>query len=277
MGKKASVADVLAEGKERLEASKEPSSSSKRPVRDVAMNAKLPGGLTLKGFMAKHGVDYEEAAAIYKAYTRDVAADDLKIAKYGLPSPPVPTPARGKTPASAVQKGSKADLDEQQMVEAEASTKSKKRSKEPAEESIPSGASKKTKRKDKQPLDTEALDEPEEAVAAKAKPVKRVLFVDEVAHVDDEALPAPKTRVSRKRAPHGSGKADEGGTMAIADASPPTTYRRLNANPDITAPSTPGPSILKRNMYLNFVSKNGFLEVTSTNQHYFLTSNAMSI
>ena len=108
MGKKSSLAEVLAEGKERLEASRS-SSSSSPPVRDVPMNAKLPGGLTLKGFMKKNGVDYAEAAAIYKAYTADVEADELKIAKYGLPSAPVATPARAK--------GSKPALDDQ-VVEA---------------------------------------------------------------------------------------------------------------------------------------------------------------
>ena len=242
MGKKASLSEVLAEGKERLEAAKaskasKSSSSASPPVRDVPMNAKLPGGITLKGYMKQHGIDYQEAAAIYKAYTADVAADELKIARYGLPSAPVDTPARAKT--TAVAKKSR-PAPEEQIVEAEATNKS-------------SVTSKKAKRKaeDSEPLH----DEP--------KPVKRVLFAGDVA--EHEALPAPRTRVSSKRP--GTGATNEGAeeATAIAVASPGANYRRKNATDDMEAPSTPGPSILKRKLYLNFISKDYFLDATSTN------------
>ena len=170
MGKKGGLHDVLAKGKEALEAARETPVPSPR----VSLNAKLPGGLTLKGFMAQNNITREEAERIYEAYTKMDAEDEKKIALRGLPA---------TTPASASGPKSKA---EKEKPEKPSSSTSKKRAKESTE----AVTDKKLK------LDVV----PFVADPAPRKSVKRVLFADELA-VDEAANTPPKqlTRASKKR------------------------------------------------------------------------------
>ena len=112
MGKK-SINEVLAHGKALQKALKESgekgesAGSAEDPEYPVPLNSKLPGGLTLKGFMKKQGVSYEEACRIYHAYQDHAAEEEDKLQKrkavHG--DRPVATPARGAPKAAARAKG----------------------------------------------------------------------------------------------------------------------------------------------------------------------------
>ena len=185
MGKKASLNDVLAKGKAKHQKAAEERRSANPglpAVMDVPLGTKLPGGLTLKGFMKKHTVSYEEAVRVYKAFSEAAEIDDKKIAKYGLPTP-VPTPARAgkKLPKG---KGS-----------------------EPEDAEDPAGSKASSKRKAKQQLALED-EEPEEPQVAsksskKAKPVAEEGDVKPVKRALSFATPekdiAPLSRATKKR------------------------------------------------------------------------------
>ena len=62
MGKKAGINDILAKGKALHKAIKEnPPAKELPPEHAVPLTAKLPGGITLQGFMKKNSLTYEEA------------------------------------------------------------------------------------------------------------------------------------------------------------------------------------------------------------------------
>ena len=220
MGKKGGLHDVLAKGKEALEAARETPVPSPR----VSLNAKLPGGLTLKGFMAQNNITREEAERIYEAYTKMDAEDEKKIALRGLPA---------TTPASASGPKSKA---EKEKPEKPSSSTSKKRAKESTE----AVTDKKLK------LDVV----PFVPNPAPRKSVKRVLFADELA-VDEAANTPPKqlTRASKKRPPN-----HEEAKIHRSNANPEL------ATPT-SSPARPG--ILKRGWLLGFACRYCLLQFCS--------------
>ena len=186
MGKKASLNEVLAKGKAKNKKAAEARNLANPglpAVMDVPLTTRLPGGLTLKGFMKKHEVCYEEAVRVYQAFSEVAEIDDKNIAKYGLPTP-VPTPARAgkKLPTG---KGSDP---------------------EDAEDPAASKASSKRKAKQQLALEDEEPEEPQVASKSskKAKPVAEEGDVKPVKRALSFATPekdiAPLSRATKKRA-----------------------------------------------------------------------------
>ena len=170
----------------------------------VPLKSKLPNGLTIKEFMKQNGVTREEATSIYCACMKAEAAERKKIKLHG-PSH-APEDEKPEKPSS-----------------------SKKRT----PESNKAESGKRAKVGDEN-LGVVPYVEP--------KPVKRVLFADEV-----ENTTTPLTRASKKRPP-----SDEEAKI-----------HRSNANPEIsTPPDTPARAgILKRGWLLGFACRYCLLQL----------------
>ena len=193
MGKKDSLHQVLAKGKALHKAMKDGKQCTVDDVpegRKVAMNARLPGGLTLKGLMDRDSLSYAEAVSVYHAY-KDYAAEELEKVSNGTKKRPVATPARAT--ANEETKESKKKKKQEALAAEEAADKPKKSKKknqpeEEPEDSKPSssgrakkGAQKPKKGSVKNDHDEEDLAEeeeeeeeeeecPEPAPKSKAKP-----------------------------------------------------------------------------------------------------------
>ena len=97
---KGGINEALAKGKAFNKAVKDMKSLSEEPEEmpdfPVPLSSTLPGGLTLKGFMKKHGISYAEACRVYHAYTAYADEEAEKLKKREPETRPVATPARGK-------------------------------------------------------------------------------------------------------------------------------------------------------------------------------------
>ena len=206
----------------------------------VPLTAKLPGGVTLKGFMKAKNITYEEAVVIYNAYTSMADLEEKKEAKTARPVATAARAApkrasRNPTPEQAAEAEPEEPAEEAEADEppAPVTTKASKRKLEEPK------AARKSNKKPVVQQEPEVPEAPEAPTAPKAKPVKRTLvFADEEA----DATPPP-VRISKKRAL----------TDAEAKTSETMNPKRSNAIPEIATPSPSPRGILKKQWNLVFI------------------------
>ena len=205
MGKK-SINEVLAHGKalnRAVKKSRESTGSEEVPEYPVPLNSKLPGGLTLKGFMKKQGVSYEEACRIYHAYQDHAAEEEDKLSKRKAAhgDRPVATPARGVPKAKGKSKATSKSEKTPDATPAPAEP-------EPAE--TPETSNPKKKRSPKGKEVEEEVEAPEPSKGNKKKkadgtepaekPPKKRSKAKEAEEADEPTEPAQKPANKRSKA-----------------------------------------------------------------------------
>ena len=244
MVKKGDLHEKLAAGKALNKALKETKAktaaseaAAPEPEIKVPLNAKLPGGMTLKGYMAKHGLSYSEAATVYEAFTSYSMEEDAKLkarqANHG-DGPEEETTARPvATPARAVPKGKEKPVEEEPSGSAESSKASKKK------------VSKAPKRKALEEEAEATAEEPSAETsckAAKAKkatpsskpPKKTPSEAEQPAVVDAAPLTSePGSSVKKKLRYAAAFSSDE----EVAEVAP-KKFRRVNAKRGLTPSET---------------------------------------
>ena len=240
MGKKASVSEVLSEGKAKSKKACEAKEPSLPKDLEVPLTAKLPGGQTLKAFMKKQKITYEEAVEVYMAYKKEEEKENRKIAKHGLP---VATPVRSEAKPSKVAK-QKPEAESEALEDVKPKSKDASKRKEQPSKNEPKASKKVKKGKEPEPSDAEveamieaALDNVEAEEAQEADPVKKKLKFNTPEKEVLEPASTPTHRVSSKRSAReatgkdaGEGEAAEGRAKLhrsnAADISTPTSSEK---------------------------------------------------
>ena len=230
MGKKGGINEVLAKGKALHKAMKENPPAEELPEEyRVPLTAKLPGGITLQGFMKRNSLTYKEACKVYHAYT-SYAEEELskesegkKRGKSKAGTASVEKEKKNKKAATTAAKKRKQEeqeeeqdeeqdaeqdeeQDEEQEEEPPASKKSNKRASSAAAKASPKSKTKKGKKERDAKEEDDSKPEPDSS----RRSVRRKLTFAAAFSSDEEGVPedpevapaSPKLarRVSHKRA-----------------------------------------------------------------------------
>ena len=204
MGKK-SINEVLAHGKALQKAVKESrekgesAGSAEDPEYPVPLNSKLPGGLTLKGFMKKQGVSYEEACRIYHAYQDHAAEEEDKLEKRrGVAAAKAKAKTKAKSNAEATPDATPepAEPEPVESTEESKSNPKKNSSKKMAQREVAAPEPRKADKKKKAEATETAEDPPKKRSKAKA--------AEEASEPTEPAEKAPKKRSKAKAAEEAS-------------------------------------------------------------------------